>query len=463
MPVRLLRRTPLQLAVLGLLAATIVVMVLGSAYSSTVQQQWSGPRWGFLILLWVASLAAVRHRGRRVVAVLVPLLPLVAFMALSTAWSVKPATTVGRAGALTIVFMIAAALAVAMEEDILPRDGVVSAVLGGMTAVAIGGALLLVVSHQDAMHPGTGRLNGLGGDPNTVSSMFAVGIPLALGAVVGWRGNRRLLAAVVLTVLSASVIASGSRGSLLAAAAGSVVVAALATRGTKARATAVGLVALATVVAALGTAKPLGNTSTQNVPVPTGSTGQKLTGPKGHRVYINAELTWRLEDDIGASLPGTPAVDPHRTVLNSSGRTQAWEGALRQARERPLVGYGFGTESSVFVDRYVAFQGFYVENAYIGLLLQIGAVGLVLFLLAFALAARRMRRQLAGGDEDERHWAAAFAGATAAGLVLACTQSFVGSAGNVAVLTFWLATLAATVSLGQRSASTSGASAGVSP
>jgi hypothetical protein len=442
-PVRPLRLSWLQLAVLALLAATIVVMVLGSAYSSTVQQQWSGPRWGFLIGLWVASLAAVRHRARRVLVALVPVLPLVGVMALSTAWSVKPQTTFGRAGALTIVFMIAAALAVAMEEDIVPRDGVVAALLGGMTGVALGGALLLAVSHNDAMHPGTGRLNGLGGDPNTVSSMFAVGIPLALGAVIGWRGRSRRAAIAVLVLLVASVVASGSRGSLLAAAAGSVVVAVLSTRGTKARATAVGLVALAAVAAAVGTAQPLGNEDNHHIPVPTGSVGEQVTGPKGHRVYVNAELTWRLEDDIGASLSGAPLVDPHRSVLNSSGRTQAWEGALRQVRERPLVGYGFGTESSVFVDRYVAFQGFYVENAYIGLLLQIGALGLAALLFAFVVAGWRMRRQLAAGDEDERHWAAAFAGTAAAGLVLACTQSFVGSAGNVAVLTFWIAVLAA--------------------
>jgi hypothetical protein len=463
-PVRPLRRAPLQLVVLGLLAATIVAMVLGSAYSSTVQQQWSGPRWAFLVALWVASLVAVRHSARRVVVVLVPLLPLVGFMAFSTAWSVRPQTTFGRAGALTIVFMIAAALAVAMEEDILPRDGVVAALLGGMTVVALGGAVLLVVSQPEAMHPGTGRLNGLGGDSNTVSSMFGVGIPLALGAVLGWRGRRRRLAVAVLVVLVVSVVASGSRGSLLAAAAGSVVVVAIATRGAKARAVAVGLVALAAVAAAVGTAKPIGSESANHVPVPTGSVGEPVTGPKGHRVYLNAELSWRLEDDVGGSLPGAPPVDPHRSALNSSGRTQAWEGALRQVRDRPLAGYGFGTESLVFVDRYVAFQGSYAENAYIGLLLQIGALGLAVFLFAFVVAARRMRHQLAVGDEDERHWAAAFVGATAAGLVLALTQSFVGSAGNVAVLTFWIATLAATVRLGQRSASTSGAVPdGVSP
>jgi O-antigen ligase len=395
-------------------------------------------------VLWVASFALVRRHRGRILVLLVPVLPLLALMALSTAWSVKPLTTFGRAGGLAIVLMIGASLAVAMQEELLARADVVDAFLAGMTAVALGGALLLAVSQTDAMHPGTGRLNGLGGDPNTVSSMIALGVPLALGVALRAQGRRRWLAGGVLVVLVGTIVASGSRGSLLAAAVGSIAVATLAVRGMRARATAVALVALVIAAAAVGTAKPIG-TRGNAFPVPTGSIGQKLTGPKGHRVYVNAELTRRLEDDIGAAVPGGPPVDPHRSFLNSSGRTQAWEGAVRQADQRPLAGYGFGTEPSVFVDRYVAFQGAYVENAYIGLYLQLGAAGLLLLGLALAVVARRVWRGLAdpGTDAAAVGFGVAFTGAVVAGLVLATSQSFPWSAGNVTVLTFWTALIAA--------------------
>src|SRR5207244_2542588 len=55
--------------------------------------------------------------------------------------------------------------------------------------------------------------------------------------------------------------------------------------------------------------------------------------------------------------------------------------ALKQVEQRPLVGYGFGTEDHVFVDRYYQFEGGLPENAYIGALLQLGVVGLVLTIL----------------------------------------------------------------------------------
>jgi O-antigen ligase len=363
---------------------------------------------------------------------------------------VKPALTFGRAGAFAVVLMIAAALTVAMLEGLLPRDDVVDAILAGMTAVALGGALLLAVSQTDAMHPGTGRLNGLGGDPNTVSSMVALGVPLALGLAFASRGRRRWNAVVILAILLGTIIASGSRGSLLAAAAGALVVAILAVRGRRARATAALAVAVATLAAAaLGSGKPLAMHEI-HVPVPTGSIGQKLTGPAGHRVYLNAELTHRLEDDIGAGVPGSPQVDTHRSFLNSSGRTQAWVGALGQAAERPLVGYGFGTESSVFVDRYVAFQGGYVENAYFGLFLQLGTAGLLLLGVALVVVGRRVRHGLSAADDAAAGLGTAFTGAVVAGLVLATSQSFPFSAGNVAVLTFWTALIAAPAMLTRR-------------
>ena len=69
-----------------------------------------------------------------------------------------------------------------------------------------------------------------------------------------------------------------------------------------------------------------------------------------------------------------------RTLTGSSGRTEAWRGALGLAADRPLVGYGFGTEDRTFVDRYVFFNSNVPENSYIGILLQLGLVGLLLLL-----------------------------------------------------------------------------------
>src|SRR5204863_8299687 len=104
-----------------------------------------------------------------------------------------------------------------------------------------------------------------------------------------------------------------------------------------------------------------------------------------HHAY-DADRTMRLEDEFGAPEGADPGTT--RTLFASTGRTQAWEGAIDQGQERPVAGYGFGTEDHVFVDRYYSFFGGAPENSYVGLFLQLGLVGLLLVLaLVVALLA----------------------------------------------------------------------------
>ena len=90
---------------------------------------------------------------------------------------------------------------------------------------------------------------------------------------------------------------------------------------------------------------------------------------------------------------GHPALSKAATTTVASGRIAAWEGALEQIGDRPILGYGFGTEQKVFIDRWYYFQGGSAENSYLGLLMQLGAVGLALVL---AMGARAPRRRLQG-------------------------------------------------------------------
>ena len=152
-------------------------------------------------------------------------------------------------------------------------------------------------------------------------------------------------------------------------------------------------------------------------------------------------LALPLEDDpneLGRPRPGGQLVTYRRTLLGSSGRAQAWEGAIRESMERPLLGYGFGTEERVFNDRYYVFQGARPENSYIGLALQLGLVGLGLFLLGGVLLAVVFFRYVRGWQRS-RPVPLACAGIVSSGLVLALIQSYVYSVGNVATVSFWLA------------------------
>src|SRR5207244_11254122 len=107
-------------------------------------------------------------------------------------------------------------------------------------------------------------------------------------------------------------------------------------------------------------------------------------------VVRDAELVRPLSDEIGNPALGGQGAPIHRTLFGTSGRAQAWDAALHEAAKRPIAGYGFGTESVVFVDRYYGFDSSVPENSYLGVLLQLGIVGLVAFLallLALAIAA----------------------------------------------------------------------------
>jgi O-antigen ligase len=121
-----------------------------------------------------------------------------------------------------------------------------------------------------------------------------------------------------------------------------------------------------------------------------------------------------------------------RRLFSSSGRFRAWRGAIQQADQRAIAGYGFGTEGDVFANRYYGFDSNLAENSYVGLYLQLGLAGLILLaVLLVVLLAPALR--IRDGD--------AFAAALAvvvAGLVLGVGQSFLYSVGATGTLPFWI-------------------------
>jgi hypothetical protein len=148
----------------------------------------------------------------------------------------------------------------------------------------------------------------------------------------------------------------------------------------------------------------------------------------------------RPEDQIGRPLPGHSRPSLRRSVFGTSGRAQAWQGALEQWRQRPILGYGFGTEDEVFFDCFYVFQGSRPENSYLGTMLQLGLVGLVLLLAFLGSIAVPLARGLRRGGPRIDAVGAATA-VVAAALVIGLVQSYLYSVGNVATLSVWLTAL----------------------
>ena len=436
-----IRRLPLQAAVDVLLPATIVLFAFGSSSVHALTRIGGPARWIALLALAAAAVLQAIAHGPRLRSVPLAWLVAAAFVVVgveSALWSVDPRLTVSRVFTVGVLFVAAAALALGSPDARVAAARALSGVLTGIALVALASLVVLAVSRGDAVLSATTgagwRFRGIGQSPNTVPMLLSIGMPLAV-----WRslhGSRRLRwVGIALVLLFAGEIGfSGSRG---AAHCG------IRRRdrdgactrtfgGREARRWRPGLCALALVCVTL---------SRIPNPAPVTDNSASQDSPVAATRGIDAEHVVRLEDEIG--FPSTRSYIPpvKRTLFGASGRAQAWDGALHQGDERPIAGYGFGTEDSVFADRFYSFEGSFVENAYLGLFLQLGAAGvalLVALLAALGWSALVLVRRFPRGGIGP---AAGAIGVLLAAVLIGGTQSGVLSVGNIAAASIWICVL----------------------
>jgi hypothetical protein len=443
------RGLALERAIQVALAFTIVASVLGAGSVLRLIDFGRTARWvGLATLLVLALVFAVRRAPLGLPRGLLQIAAAALFLGLawiSAVWSASPVLTLERAAAFSAVVVAAAALGAGSAGSTASIRHFVAGVLWGVGAVAAGGLAVLAVDSDRAIDPATintaARFQGLGGGPNTATMVLAIGTPLAVDAFLRTRRRSlRLVAAAVAAAIIASILASGSRGALVSAFAGLAAYGLLRERGHRRRLLAGVAVAVAFVfgVALMEIPDPLppGSTASARGYIPPYPSPAPIVPRKP---YGDANYLLRLQDDVGHPPPGEADTRRRvRTLFGSSGRAQAWEGALQQGSERPLTGYGFGTESRVFVDRYVSFNSGVPENSYIGLFLQLGAAGIAVFgALAVAILATAARA-IGRLEAPRRELAAACTGAFVAGLVLALFQSYIYAAGNNATAVLWI-------------------------
>lgn len=414
-------------------AAVVVLFACGSSSVPTLLDVGRPGRWIALVLLLVLSAWWAAGRGRTLLVhrhVTWSAAAVVLLAVVSSAWSVAPRITFERAVTLAVLALVALLIAQAVAGRPASAERVLVGLVAGSVIVALAGLLVLAVAHRDAVEIATTdlppRFKGMGQDPNTSSLLFGVAAPIATWLALTSRTTRRRLAfGAALALLVGSIVGSGSHGALLAGGLGSAAVVLLCADGYRRR-----IVAMLAVVAIAGAGfwiDTLPEPSRTNpvvvpaVPVPAPKPG-----------YLDAQINTPLDGELGIPLPGQSL---RRTLTTSSGRTQAWRGAIRQTEQRPFVGYGFGTESRVFIDRWSGFSGSVPENSYVGIALQLGIAGLLVFaalLAALGLAA------LASLRRERRGVATAGVGVLTAGLAAAVGQSYVYSVGNIATVTLWI-------------------------
>jgi O-Antigen ligase len=430
-------RARLETQLEGATQGLVAVVVLAMTFAASHLQPWNVPgvrgiRWLALVELGAAAVLLLLVRKRPVAPVGLAAAAALATLAIvSTAWSAAPSLTLGRAASFAALLAVAATLAAGSRGD--PRIGgqLLLGVLAAVTFIALAGVFELWHSYDQAVVPATrgqgARYNGIGQNPNQVAMLLAIALPLALWAFLEVRTRpAKIVAALLFVFLDGSLVASGSRGAIVGAFAGCAVFAFAAVR--RRRVLALAVVAAFFAVNVLATTLP-----------PTAEREPVLNPEFGRTAPLSEfDLNSRLPLESEYGFPGENAPAGRRKLFFSAGRSEAWVGAAERALERPLLGFGFGMEERAFVDRYYLFVGDRIENSFLGMLLQLGPLGVVLLVLVLGapLAAWLTRRARLQGESAR---VAAAAGSVAAGgVVLAVPQSFLTSAGSPPSAPFWL-------------------------
>src|SRR5579862_1719205 len=284
-----MQRLRLHLVVPALAAVTLVAFAAGSSSVARVVHAGHGARWVALFLLCVAgvALAFERRSVRRLrISVFAASTALLVLAVESTVWSVDPKLTFERAVTFVVLIVAAAALACAYSDGARP---LLWGIVAGAAVVTLLGLVVLAFDHADAVQAATydlpARYRGFGLNPDTVSLLLALCLPVAAWLAFHARSRREMVVAVVTALgFDASIAASGSRGAIIAGFAGIGVVALLVPGHVRARfVRVVAVVALAG--ATIGVA--LAPTSKGNAGKPKTQASTAPTGPKAKPGYVD--------------------------------------------------------------------------------------------------------------------------------------------------------------------------------
>lgn len=257
-----------------------------------------------------------------------------------------------------------------------------------------------------------GRFSGWADNPNSLGMMLALLLPVALQRALhrpGWRlsGDR-----VLLLMMVAVLVSTGSRAAVLGALTSSAVILVASGRLRAPFVATMAVLGLFLYVAG-DTVAPM------------------LRGIPGINRLVDEEMV-----EFAAGAEGSK--------FKASGREAAWAVATQLVEEKPLGGYGWGAETVLlaqFEEELKSHQGGNVHNSYLSLLLQVGYLGALPILLLFAIAIftgvrdlARSRSVLPPGVVPNT---AVLLGTVVGALVHAVFESWLFATGNHGAMVFW--------------------------
>lgn len=127
------------------------------------------------------------------------------------------------------------------------------------------------------------------------------------------------------------------------------------------------------------------------------------------------------------------------TISSIGGRIQIWPIALNLITLKPILGYGFGVEDKIFTFKHAVPLGqyvSYVHNSYLGMLLQLGIAGFVIFFIPLFILL--FKELFSKQDTSVLLLRRALRASFMAGLLCSILESWVYSVGNAQAFPFWI-------------------------
>jgi O-antigen ligase len=342
-------RAVLALFAVGIAADVVIATRLGSSGGASLA---ASTVLGMPIVLVAGWKVLSAGRIRPAPASLLLLTAFVAWSALTLFWSVDQDAVFNRV--ITDVQLLAL---VWFGWQVVRSEDALRAMLGGFVA---GCALIVALTWQaflsgnafeDVVFEGGTRYAAEGFDPNDMAVTLALGIPMAAYLAVAGRRRWHWLMLLYQPLAAIAIALSGSRGGTLAAAAAVVcTIVWLARRSRSGLTLTLGLVGVGIVVVGWS--------------VPWDTWSRLLT----------------IREELGGSL---------------SDRDVIWRAAVTLLATHPLTGVGAGAFPRAAFSALTPWRNPplpYVHNTPLSVAVELGAIGLLLFLGVFALVVRGVAR-----------------------------------------------------------------------
>ncbi len=348
------------------------------------------------LVIYVALLMAFVIRGRQFAAVIAQnklLLALLIVALLSTAWSAAPAVTLRRAIALVGSTMFGVYLAARFRIPDQLRLLAYAIALAAVLSLACG----VFFPNSGIMH---GELEGMW--RGVFAHKNVLGRIMALGVVVfamSFTGKRKLVSAGAICLCLGLIYLSKSHTAALVLAA---------------------LIAVTPIYRALRMRMKIA------VPVIAFALLLAFGG-----AFL---LSGHLDEALSAM---------HRN-RNFTGRTELWAYSADQISQHPLLGFGYSAFWTVGnghdVETVIGWAPPHSHNGFLDLMLDLGVVGLALFMAIFAIAFHRALRASRETGAAYRYWPLVY-------LTFLLLYNFTESATLVRNSVFWILFVAITCSL----------------